>query len=649
MKKFLGQILVAAMFLVLGLSAGTVYADDASDIKNPVYNEDIDSTVWDYIYFGSYPQSKLRTSQLTDAILKAEYNNNGDAVVGGQRYRRLLVGNSYQYFQYEPIKWRVLENKDGYFLLMADNILECEVKSSYNAYEYDSKYESSVLRSFLNAYKKNYNEEHIDCSVKGTNFINVAFSEDEIAVLDEPYSDSSDLVMVPTESVLVSEKYGFNPLFDVGEESYTRTMGISDYARSKERDDIIQYAFMNSDDNIGGISAEYGIVASQAICELSIVPLIKINADSDLWSKQAVGKTVTQKNINTIEYDLESTSFTYSGSEIKPKVSMYDNGVILNEGIDYRTSYTNCINAGKAKVTVRGLNDYSGIISIQYTINKAEQKISVPASLTKEYNLAGINIGAKRTKGNGKLSYKLSSTSITTVTRTGTLKPKKTGKVTVTITAAETSNYKKAVAKTVVTITKANIKSANVKLAKKLYFYDGKAKKPAVKSVILNEVKLKKNRDYTISYKKNKNVGTATVTIKGKGNYKGAAKATFEIDLKNGKVYKAGDYKYKVVYDAVMCVGFSGKQKSDVIIPDTVKIGGYKIKVCAIGKKAFMGCNKITKVNFGKNIEYIETRAFMNCKNLIAVIFEGNPYDVTICDKAFSGVHPDCVVYRYRR
>ena len=178
-----------------------------------------------------------------------------------------------------------------------------------------------------------------------------------------------------------------------------------------------------------------------------------------------------------------------------------------------------------------------------------------------------------------------------------------------------------------------------------MYFYDGKAKKPAVKSVVLNEVKLKKNRDYTISYKKNKNVGVATVTIKGKGNYKGTANATFEIKLKNGKVYVVGDYKYKVVYDDVMCVGFSGKPKSEVIIPDTVKIGGYKIDVWAINNKAFMGCNKITKLIVGKKVEAIGAKAFMNCKNLRVLKFEGNLYDVTLYNKAFEGIHPDFVVY----
>ena len=32
---------------------------------------------------------------------------------------------------------------------------------------------------------------------------------------------------------------------------------------------------------------------------------------------------------------------------------------------------------------------------------------------------------------------------------------------------------------------------------------------------------IKYGRDYTITYKNNKNVGTATMIVKGKGNYKG--------------------------------------------------------------------------------------------------------------------------------
>lgn len=58
--------------------------------------------------------------------------------------------------------------------------------------------------------------------------------------------------------------------------------------------------------------------------------------------------------------------------------------------------------------------------------------------------------------------------------------------------------------------------------------YTGKVKKP---SVILKDSKyrLKSGKDYTITYKNNKNIGKATVTIKGIGNYTGNRNASFKI------------------------------------------------------------------------------------------------------------------------
>ena len=56
--------------------------------------------------------------------------------------------------------------------------------------------------------------------------------------------------------------------------------------------------------------------------------------------------------------------------------------------------------------------------------------------------------------------------------------------------------------------------------------FKGKAKTPNPK-VVVNGIKLKKNRDYVVKYKKNARVGVATATIKGVGNYKGTIKAKF--------------------------------------------------------------------------------------------------------------------------
>jgi len=75
-------------------------------------------------------------------------------------------------------------------------------------------------------------------------------------------------------------------------------------------------------------------------------------------------------------------------------------------------------------------------------------------------------------------------------------------------------------------------KLANVKLQYTSTKYNAKAKKPKVTvtaKVNGKNKKLKKGTDYTVSYKNNKNVGTATVIIKGKGNYQGTVTKKFTI------------------------------------------------------------------------------------------------------------------------
>ena len=86
------------------------------------------------------------------------------------------------------------------------------------------------------------------------------------------------------------------------------------------------------------------------------------------------------------------------------------------------------------------------------------------------------------------------------------------------------------------TIKPAPISKAKVTLAKTSYVYDGKAKKPAVKSVVLDGKTLKAGADYTVSYKNNVNVGTATVTITGTGGYTGTTEVTFSIRLGKAKI-----------------------------------------------------------------------------------------------------------------
>ncbi|MDO4859718.1 MAG: fibronectin type III domain-containing protein [Bacillota bacterium] len=86
------------------------------------------------------------------------------------------------------------------------------------------------------------------------------------------------------------------------------------------------------------------------------------------------------------------------------------------------------------------------------------------------------------------------------------------------------------------TITKTiNIKTVpitSVNANQQAVIYNGKRryKTITVKAKLNGTVRtLKKGTEYTVAYKNNKNVGKATITIKGKGNYKGTFKRTFKI------------------------------------------------------------------------------------------------------------------------
>lgn len=74
--------------------------------------------------------------------------------------------------------------------------------------------------------------------------------------------------------------------------------------------------------------------------------------------------------------------------------------------------------------------------------------------------------------------------------------------------------------------------------------YSGKAKTPDVK-IKDGDYTLKKGTDYTLSYKNNKNIGEATVTITGKGKYSGTKTVNFKIvPGKTALTVKKSDEKY---------------------------------------------------------------------------------------------------------
>lgn len=71
------------------------------------------------------------------------------------------------------------------------------------------------------------------------------------------------------------------------------------------------------------------------------------------------------------------------------KVTVKYGNTVLKRGTDYKiTGVTRAKNAGKYKVTVKGINNYKGTKTIYYTINKAAQKsVKVKVKLLRRRSL----------------------------------------------------------------------------------------------------------------------------------------------------------------------------------------------------------------------------------------------------------------------
>ena len=221
--------------------------------------------------------------------------------------------------------------------------------------------------------------------------------------------------------------------------------------------------------------------------------------------------------ISSLKISVSNASYT--GKAIIPNVIIKNGAYTLKQGADYSLSCKNNIKVGSsASVTIVGKGRYSSQVTRKFSINKASIANAAISGLKKSYNYSKKAIkpsvtitvsGRKLVKGTDyTVTYKNN-------TKLGTAKMTINGK----------GNYK-------------GSKTANFKIIGKISKscvgelgscnYTGKAVKPAPE-VTCNGKVLKKGRDYTLSYKNNIKLGTATVTVSGKGNYTGSVTKKFNI------------------------------------------------------------------------------------------------------------------------
>ena len=95
---------------------------------------------------------------------------------------------------------------------------------------------------------------------------------------------------------------------------------------------------------------------------------------------------IDKKDIADTLITLDNTEFIYSGNPIEPTVLVMADGQALMEGEHYTLTFESNVNAGTASVTVKGIGDYTGEVTKDFTITKAYYDLTAPTPNTLTYN-----------------------------------------------------------------------------------------------------------------------------------------------------------------------------------------------------------------------------------------------------------------------
>lgn len=211
--------------------------------------------------------------------------------------------------------------------------------------------------------------------------------------------------------------------------------------------------------------------------------------------------------------------YAYEGKAIKGNETVKDGKEVLDSGKDYKASYQNNKNLGKATITIKGIGNYKGTKKVSYTIVKRSVR-----SVTCPY--------------------------------------------------------------------------------KKTRSYTGRWVKPNV-TLKVGKVKLMKNRDYTLVYRNNLQIGKASVVIRGMGNFTGKKTITFKIVPQTPKIQKLKKNKksFVITYS-------SGKM-----------VHGYRMEVSTASsfaakktQKYILNGNRFEACGLKKGTYYIRVKAYYSKK-----------------------------------
>ena len=347
---------------------------------------------------------------------------------------------------------------------------------------------------------------------------------------------------------------------------------------------------------------------------------------------EGAGTTVIPLSVNKIElyeYTVFSESHVYNGKPLVPDFVVTDPA----EGVVDKQHYTikgiNNIKCGKAKIKVTAKPDdeiYTGEQEIEFFISPARSVITGLSdgnkSLTvtvRDQKASGVKayIVSYRAAGTTAWKTKVFSSDSNKLVLKGLTNGKK---YQVKVRAREAFHEdlefdnvgKYSIIKTSGKIgarpaKPVSIANAKVVLSASSFAYNGKVRKPSIKTI--NGKALKSGTDYTVKWSNtsSKNVGSYTVTITGKGNYTGTTKATYKINPKGTSLKKPKKAKKAITV----------KWKKQAAKMSKSRITGYQIQLA-------------TDKQFTKNKKTVTVKGYKKVSKKVKKLKGGKKYYVKI-------------------
>lgn len=266
-KNTLKRLGIGAVSLLLGISIlpKTNYADTAKAVEDTTIESPIlgNTVTWDCVYFGSYPQGEIteEIDRTTYEILQSsvDWKSDDTLTIADTKYKRIKKedatstgasypwnsDNSYHYFRFEPIKWRVIDVTNHSAYLISDVALDAQ---KYNQEAREVSWETSSLRSWLNGYDASKNQPEID--YRSNNFLDTAFAAKEKESLIS--TNSNKITILSEEQLKNTTRYGFD-------NKDSRTCKASAYAQAMgaHPDSLGSCNWWTSDSGNSKLTAKY--------------------------------------------------------------------------------------------------------------------------------------------------------------------------------------------------------------------------------------------------------------------------------------------------------------------------------------------------------------------------------------------------------